>query len=122
MTTESQLLALHRELKKSYVNNGISQEAMILFDDIASDIFKDDFRSCPVCGNRLKKASQGWQCNDMYHGSPVIFIEGQKNCPHCENNGPYCRYQSYCLRKKFVGYGKPSMCVTGRIDLQSPEQ
>lgn len=113
---ETNFMLLRRELKKSK-----SFEALQIVDKIETTVIGRVVHSCPICGETLVMRDLAyWTCNGMFHGSPIDFYAGQKHCTECSNSGPYCNLNGYCLRQRFVSYGKPIICITGRIDDQSP--
>jgi hypothetical protein len=113
---ETNFMLLRRELKKSK-----SIEALQLVDKIESIVTRTVVHSCPICGEVLVQDTVNiWKCSGMYHSSPIFLREGEKRCKYNEKCGPYCNYRGYCLDQRFVAFGKPIICIVGRIDDQSP--
>ena len=114
---DTNFMLLRRELKKSKCLSSLQ-----IVDKIESIVTDVVVHSCPICGELLeKRCDDKWVCRGQFHGEGIVFIEGIRGCPYCKNGGPYCEYTGYCLSQKFVEYGKPKMCLVGRIDDQSPK-
>ena len=108
---------LRRELTKSK-----SIDALIILDVIETNRNGIEMHSCPICGEVLEPVQDYgyWTCRGSYHGVPITFSGSSKCCGWCDKDGPFCTFAGYCLAQRFVAYGKPKICIVGRIDDQSP--
>jgi len=120
---EEKLMLLHRELRLDLNLHQVGfDEIFSKFDEVYEAATSREFHSCPICGEELERIDLDlWECSGLYHGEPIVFKIGMRNCSNCRGGGPYCNYSGYCLAKKFIAYGKPSICTVGRIDDQSPK-